>query len=208
MTPAAYELSELAPSMRADAASVLARAFLDDPAWVAIGPRRERPRLRLLQRYYRILVDESMRWGGPSYCALEAGSVVGVALTYADGLRFPPPRATLREAPPFILAGPGPGLRAAYVDNVMKRAHPREPHQLLWYLGTHPDMQRRGVGRALMLRVLEDAAREELPTYLDTTKAENLPYYRSFGFREIGEARLVRGARVWFMSHEPLPDGR
>jgi len=201
-----FEIVELEPPRRAEAARVLAEAFLDDPAWVAIGPRREPSRRRLLTRYYNVLVGEALRWGGPNWCAISAGAVAGVALTYADGLRFPPPRATLREAPPFLPAGPGPSLRGAYVDFVMKREHPLDPHVLLWYLAARPDIQRQGVGRALLDHVRAGAQRAGLPIYLDTTKPENVGYYRSHGYSNIGEARLVRGARVWFMYRDGRPD--
>ena len=87
--PATVELAELTPPLRHDAVRVLADAFLHDPAWVAIGPRRDPARGRLLQRYYGIVVGEALRWGGPHWCALRNGTVVGVALTYADGTRFP-----------------------------------------------------------------------------------------------------------------------
>jgi ribosomal protein S18 acetylase RimI-like enzyme len=200
--PATVEVAELTPYVRSDAVRVLADAFLHDPAWVAIGPRSDPARGRLLQRYYEIVVGEALRWGGPHWCALRNGTVVGVALVYADGARFPPPYATLREAPPFLRAGPGPGLRAALVDHVMKRAHPRHAHLLLWYLAAHPDCQHQGVGRTLLQRVIAEAERRELPIYLDTTKAANVAYYTSFGFRQLGEARLARGARVWFMHRD------
>ena len=204
-----FEIVELEQSRRAEAVRVLVEAFLDDPAWVAIGPRREPARRRLLTRYYNVLVGEALGWGGPNWCAISAGAVAGVALTYADGLRFPPPRATLREAPAFVPAGLGPSLRGAYVDFVMKRAHPRDAHVLLWYLAARPDIQRQGVGRALLDRVRAGAQRSGLPIYLDTTKFENVGYYRSHGYSKIREARLLRGARVWFMHHDggADPDG-
>jgi ribosomal protein S18 acetylase RimI-like enzyme len=201
-TDGAIEIIALEPRQRQEAAQVLAEAFIDDPAWVAIGPRREQSRRRLLTRYYDVLVGEALRWGGPNWCAVSAGAVAGVALTYADGPRFPPPYATVREAPPFLAAGPGPGLRGAYVDFVMKRAHPHDAHVLLWYLAARPDVQRQGIGRALLGRVRADAQHVRLPIYLDTTKFENVAYYRSHGYRQIGEARLLRGARVWFMYHD------
>ena len=61
---------------------------------------------------------ELVELDGVALGILDQRSVVGVALTYANGLRFPPPRATLHEAPPFLLVGPGPGLRGAWVDAV------------------------------------------------------------------------------------------
>jgi GNAT superfamily N-acetyltransferase len=198
----AGEVVELTAEMTDEAVAVLADAFLDDPAWVAIGPRRESSRRRLLGRYYDILVGEALRFGGPNWCVVRSGSIAGVALTYMDGLRFPPPGAFFREAPPFLLAGPAPGLRAAWVDSVMKRAHPHEPHVLLWYLGARPDLQRQGVGTALLAHVRDQAAAAGLPIYLDTTKLENVAYYESRGYRCLGGSRLVRRARVWYMHHD------
>jgi GNAT superfamily N-acetyltransferase len=194
-----FEIRELPEALRTQAVEVLAAAFLNDPAWVAIGPRRVPARRRLLDRYYDILVREALRWGGPSWCVIHECSVVGVALTYANGLRFPPPLAMLREAPPFLLAGPGPGLRAAWVDSVMKRHHPHDEHLLLWYLAAHPSMQRQGIGRMLLDHIRGEASRAHRAIYLDTTKPENVPYYESHGYREIGHAQLLRGATVWFM---------
>jgi len=197
-----FEVIELPAPMRPQAVEVLAGAFLHDPAWVAIGPNRLPARRRLLERYYSILLGEGLRWGGPNWCVIHERSVAGVALTYADGLRFPPPRATLREAPPFLLSGPGPGLRGAWVDWVMKRHHPHHEHVWLWYLAAHPRQQRRGIGHALLDHVRREAQRAQRPIYLDTTKPENVPYYQSHGYREIGHARLLRGATVWFMHHD------
>jgi ribosomal protein S18 acetylase RimI-like enzyme len=193
---------ELEPHMRGDAAKVLADAFFEDPAWIAIGPRRGVARRRLLADYYRIVVDEALRSGGPHWCAVTEGAVAGVALTYSDGREFPPPYATFREAPPFLRAGPGPGLRAAYVDFRMKRAHPAKPHRFLWNLAAQPELQRQGIGRSLLLHVCAQADAANAPIYLDTTKAQNVAYYRTFGFSQVGEARLLRGARVWFMYRE------
>ncbi len=199
---ASVVVAELTPRGRPNAVRVLADAFLHDPAWVAIGPRSAPARRRLLQRYYGIVVGEALRWGGPHWCALRNDRVVGVALTYADGTRFPAPYATLREAPPFLRAGPGPGLRAARVDCVMKRAHPHHAHLLLWYLAAHPDVQHQGVGRSLLQRVIADAERRAIAIYLDTTKPQNVAYYMSFGFRQTGGAHLPRDARVWFMHRD------
>lgn len=59
--------------------------------------------------------------------------------------------------------------------------------------------QRSGMGRALMARVLADADDAALPIYLETAKAENLPYYRSFGFVGLRDRshprRTTRGRR-------------
>jgi GNAT superfamily N-acetyltransferase len=202
-----FQVIELPMSLRAQAVEVLAGAFLHDPAWVAIGPNRLPARQRLLERYYTILLDEGLRWGGPNWCVIHERSVVGVALTYANGLGFPPPLATLREAPPFLLAGPGPSLRGAWVDSMMKRHHPRHQHLWLWYLAAHPSQQRQGIGHALLDHVRGEAQRAHQPIYLDTTKPQNVAYYQAHGYRQIGRARLLRGATAWFMQQDTAAIG-
>jgi ribosomal protein S18 acetylase RimI-like enzyme len=187
---------------RREAARVLVAGFLDDPAWVAIGPRARAHRRYVLRGFFGMTLREALRFGGPSWCATRGGRMVGVAVTFGDGRAFPPPHSNLVEAPPFVFAGAGPALRGARVGAVMERAHPHDPHLYLWFLAAHPDAQRQGVGRALMARVLEEAAAGEVPVYLETTRAENVPYYASFGFDVIGEEDLPRGAHMWFMSRE------
>ena len=195
----AVELVELEPARREDAALVLADAFLDDPAWIAIGPSRERARLRLLRAYYRVVLREATRHGGPIWGAVRDGDLLGTAVAFADGRAYPPPRAKLAEGPPFLLAGPAPAIRGVWIDAIFKRRHMHEPHLYLWQLAVHPSAQRQGMGRALMARVLEHAEALASPAYLETTKPENVPYYGSFGFHVVDEADLLRGAHVWFM---------
>ncbi len=200
--PRLVEIVELEPLLRPEAGAVLAAAFLDDPAWVAIGPSDRVKRHRLLARYYDTLVGEALRYGGPSWCAMSDGRVAGVCLVYPDGLRFPPPWADLREAPPFLRAGPGPSLRALRTDQVMKGAHPKHPHLHLWYLAAHPSAQRSGVGSALVARVQDQAAELGVPIYLDTTNPENVPWYKAHGFTNTGDAALQGSARVWFFHQD------
>jgi ribosomal protein S18 acetylase RimI-like enzyme len=191
-------------SLRRSAAAVLAAAFLDDPVWVAIGPRLRPLRRRVLRGFFGLALVEALRFGGPSWCATRAGRVVGAAVTFGDGTCFPPPHAGAVESPPFLLAGPGPAIRGARVAAVMERAHPPSPHLYLWFLAARPSMQRAGVGRALMGHVLGEADARELPVYLETTRPENVPYYRSFGFSVAGEEALPEGARMWFMARGDL----
>src|SRR5262249_42759958 len=77
--------------------------------------------------------------------------------------------------------------------------HPDEEHFFVWILTVAPAAQRTGVGRALLQTALARAAELGVPTYLDTAKPENLPYYGSFGFEPGGPTLLPRGAPLWFM---------
>ena len=80
---------------------------------------------------------------------------------------------------------------------MQESGHTDEEHTFVWWLAVVPAHQRTGVGRALLNRVFEDS--EEAPVYLDTANPDNVPYYASLGFEEIGRAALPRGAAMWFM---------
>jgi GNAT superfamily N-acetyltransferase len=194
------------PLIRTDrraAARILAGAFLDDPAWVAVGPRSRPYRRLLLRAYYPGVVALAHRWGGPLWCARRDGRTIAVALAFDDGL-WPPPAVgrQLYEAP-FMLGGPGPMRRGMLVEAAMASGHPPEPHLYLWYLGADPGAQRSGGGRALLARLAEHADERGLPTYLETMNPDNVPYYRSAGFAVVDEGPLPRDARVWFMVRPP-----
>jgi GNAT superfamily N-acetyltransferase len=178
------------------AARIFADAFLDDPGWVAVGPDRAGHRHGVLRRYHRTALDVIQRYGGPIYGAFEDGRLTGVAATFAAGL-YPPPAWTIaRFVPGFLLAGPGPIVRGLRFSAVQEKGHPHEEHVYLWFLAVDPHHQRGGVGRSLLARVYEDA---EAPVYLDTANPDNVPYYASNGFEEIGKADGPRGATMWFM---------
>ncbi len=196
------DLIQLSTDYRPEAAEVLTEAFLDNPVWTCIGPKRESLRRHVARHFHRLALRHAQRYGGPSWCALRDGKVVGVAVTFAHGHDYPPPMTWLTEGTPFILAGPGGMLRAARVDVAMKRGHPREPYFYLWFLAVDPPAQRQGVGRTLLGQMLAEARARQLPVYLETTKAANVPYYASHGFRLTGEAAMPRGARVWYMWHD------
>ena len=187
---------ELDPGEYDEAARIITDALLHDPGWVAVGPDRAGHRRRVALRYHRAVVSVADRYGGPIYGAFKDGELAGVAITFAAG-RYPPPAWTfVRYVPSFLTAGPGPIVRGLRTSSVQDSGHPHDEHAFVWFLAVDPGHQRTGVGRALLTRVFEDA---ETPVYLDTANPANVPYYASFGFEEIGQAALPRGATMWFM---------
>jgi GNAT superfamily N-acetyltransferase len=188
-----------------DAATVLADAFLDDPGWLAVGPRSERARRKYIFRTCLGAIRAGERWGGPSWCTLEGDRPVAV-LTACDPGLWPTPRVRSGAlmAPGPLLAGPAPLLRSLRAQRVIEAAHPSYPHLLVWMFAVSPDRQRRGLGGRLMAEALRRADAADVPAYLWTGNPDNLPYYRSHGFDVIGEATIPRGAPNWFMER-PAP---
>ena len=62
-----------------------------------------------------------------------------------------------------------------------------------------PSAQRSGVGTTLIEPGLRQADAEGIGCYLETQRRRNIPFYRRFGFEEIGELGLSRSPRVWQM---------
>jgi ribosomal protein S18 acetylase RimI-like enzyme len=194
------EPRELPRSGFAEAAQVMADAFLDDPGWMAAGPDDPRRRHACIRRTGLGILKVVARWGGPAWHVERDGRIAGV-LTTLDPGQWPPPalRAMVLQAPGPLLAGPSALRRCLQSDSVMHRTHPSEPHVYVWTLTVAPAFQRQGVGRALLAAAFERSAEHGVPTYLETANPDNLPYYGSLGFAEVGEHALPRGARLWLM---------
>lgn len=189
----------LEPRHHHAAAVVLADAFVDDPGWVAVGPRGRRRRWRYVYRTCLGAIRAGERWCGPSWCIVDAGEPVAVLTGCAPGL-WPPPRLrALRHlgAGP-VLAGPAVLARSLVAARIIENAEPRYPHFLVWMFAVSPSEQRRGHGRRLMREALARADADEVPAYLYTGNPANLPYYRSHGYEVIAE-HPISGAPNWFM---------
>jgi GNAT superfamily N-acetyltransferase len=179
-----------------EAARIITDALLHDPGWLAVGPKHAAHRRFVAERYHRAALAVTARYGGPVYGAFRNNGLAGVAVTFPPG-RYPPPsRTEARYVLAFLAAGPGPIARGLKTGKVQDIGHPEEPHVYLWFLAVAPKHQRGGVGRALLARVYEDA---DAPVYLDTSNPDNVPYYASAGFEEIGRGMLPRSTPMWFM---------
>jgi GNAT superfamily N-acetyltransferase len=196
--------SELPRDRFAEASVVMADAFVTDPGWVAVGPDRRDRLHTYTRRVCRGALSVTARWGGPTWFLERDRRIAGVLASFPPG-RWPPPtlRAIGYQSLGPVLAGPSVLWRSLSADNTLHSGHPREAHLFVWLLTVAPELQRQGVGRALLSHALSRADDLRVPCYLDTANPDNLPYYRTFGFDVEGEAPLPRGATIWYM-HRPM----
>lgn len=190
----------LVRSDRRDAVRLLTAAFIDEPLWRVVGPAWRAHRRVALRVLYRTELSKAQRWGGPSFAADVGGSLGGVAITFDAG-RWPPPQpwSTLRDLPALLLAGPLPALRAGQVDWAVERLRPREPHVYLYLLAVAPELQRHGVGAALVEAVAAHAFARGLSVCLETMSPSNPTFYAKLGFEVTNECELPGGAHAWLM---------
>jgi len=184
-------------------AQSLANAFYDDPVISWMIPDDEK-RLRLgpfgfgtwLQKIYmpksEVYTDEARAvgalWAPPGKWRMSVGLQARLAprMFRLFGVR----------RMPQILKG------LATLD----KAHPDDqPHYYLGILGTDPDHQGKGLGGAAMQPVLERCDTEGLGAYLESSKEQNVPFYRRHGFEVTGEIHMPDGPPLWPMWRDPQP---
>lgn len=190
----------LRPDEHDEAASVLARAFFDDPMFAWFLPNERMPWLKYVMR---TMVEEEAPAGASFVDADDRLRGVIVAtdrgklslgahvLAYARAGLMPMPRWRMTFA----------GLRA---QAQMDRSRPKGRHWYVHALGVDPAAQGRGVGAALLRIILERADSSGTLAHLETTKPENRAYYRRFGFEVVSEHVVARGAPpMWIMQRAP-----
>ncbi len=202
MGEAAEGVREALTSERAAISACLSRAFEHDPISRYLFPRDPSRPARLVS-FYRAVLGMISEHGAIYTDAAHRGAAVW---------RAPSPspagvvRAT-RDAFLMLAILRASTARAMNLDRVVSRARPTTPHWYLAILGTEPALQGRGVGSALLAPVLTRCDDEGLPAYLESSKAENVPFYERHGFRVTRELQVPEGPPLWPMLREPRPAG-
>jgi ribosomal protein S18 acetylase RimI-like enzyme len=97
------------------------------------------------------------------------------------------------------------GIRGLSFLSVVEKAHPKEPHWYLAILGTDPQHQGKGIGSALIDPVLKRCDADGIPAYLESSKEQNIPFYRRHGFEIRDEISAKGSPPVWPMWRDPRP---
>jgi len=182
-------------------ADSVAQGFHDNEMWCWILPDSRR-RQRVLHRYYRTTVRHVFV---PGQTAWTSSDCAGGALWFAPGELSISLVQTLRELAVLAPALGVRGMRRALAIETVKRRHrPSDDHWYLETLSIAPARQRSGVGTALITPVLERCDAEGLPSYLETQRRANVPFYKRFGFSLQGEVTTLDSPPLWLMWREPV----
>lgn len=202
MRDPAWLIRELRRSELEEAACVVAQGMCDNPVNVSafVIADRER-RCRALLRFFRPVL-RGLRQRGLVYGAFRDGAMVGVCAVAEPNRCQPEIMEKLVVAPPLLLGNPlKTTLRVLQWTAEWARRDPAQPH---WHLGpvaVRPDFQGQGVGSAMLAECCRHIDTLRMPTYLETDKAQNLSFYRKYGFIVVAEAEVI-GVPNWFMLRE------
>lgn len=187
-------------------ASLLARAFADDPYFgylVASGANRTQ---RMQAGWTAILRYTSARLAATYTTHDRAGAAIWQPPHFAapsrlEGLRLGLATARMR----------GWSRTRAISDAVReidsrRRLHVPDPHYYLEALGVDVGRQGKGIGSALVRPVLDRCDANGLAASLETANPRSLPLYERLGFHTV-EEMTVRGAGIecWLMVRMPQP---
>lgn len=84
--------------------------------------------------------------------------------------------------------------RGAAMASAIERAHPKEPHFYLAFIGVAPRFQGAGLGTQLLKETLGRVDAAGAPAYLENSHMRNIALYERFGFRVIQEVVARRDA--------------
>jgi ribosomal protein S18 acetylase RimI-like enzyme len=67
-------------------------------------------------------------------------------------------------------------------ESKIKALQPKIPMSYVWFVAVDPKSQHCGFGTKLMREIIEEAEKQALPVFLETSTIENLPWYQQLGF--------------------------
>jgi ribosomal protein S18 acetylase RimI-like enzyme len=181
-------------------AETLAAAFQTDPfmSWWIQDPERRR---ELLPTCFEVVLDVHH----PLDELYTTGPVAAAGAVWAPPSDPPTAEQTEEVIDWYTEAAQETGPRLLSAMELMSEHHPEEPHAYLFLLATRPHWQCRGLGSALLRKVLDRCDREGTPAYLEATSPENRRLYLRHGFVVTGEIGLPDGPSLWPMWREPTP---
>ncbi|MEF2528018.1 MULTISPECIES: GNAT family N-acetyltransferase [Streptomyces] len=175
----------------------LARSFGDDPMMCWFFPDAASREERLAEYFTTLFTRHYVRHG---VCERTASAAAFWVAPEAGELGVPD--VETQQALLEVL-----GDRAGLFRDAIgaAAAHtPQEPHWYLAAIGADPAARGQGHGAALLRSGLAKADAAGMPAYLESSKADNLPFYEHFGFTVREELALPGGGpTLWAMWREP-----
>ncbi len=188
-----------------DAASLLSKAFQDDPVFLYFIPDPEIRRAKS-RSIFDMLVQYSVA-NGEVYASSTSFEAVAVwlphnrvTMSFWNGLRNGGLSVLLHLSPACI-------TRQLNASDEMCATHSAlapYPHKYLYLLGSRPELRGRGYASALMKPVLSALDGEGVQCYLDNTNEENMAMYQHYGFNVVKEYKVPKtDVKIWAMVREP-----
>lgn len=180
------------------ASATLAKAFWTDPFILHFYPDED-VRRRRLHRFFALTWRVAAEHDA---CDLATNGEAAAIWLPPDRWRIPRYKMLL-NAPRMVRAY---GIALPRVLDCLKRmevVHPTEPHWYLMTLGTDPAHQGQGHAQSLLQPRLAHCDASNVPAYLESGSANNIPFYSKLGFEVLSEVAIPGGPSFWPMWRSP-----
>jgi ribosomal protein S18 acetylase RimI-like enzyme len=186
-------------------ASVLVRAFQDDPGTVLVEPDDARRR-EIFLPFFRTFIAASIADGGD--IVVPEGELNGVASWFGPDAHGPSESSMVTHGLLETLGTFGDEAtgRLGPMTGELEAQHARlmpERHLRLEFFGVDPDAQGRGIGVALAEHGHRRADALGLPCYLETMTERNVGFYERRGYGVIETFTVGDGVTVYAMRRDP-----
>ena len=171
----------------------LAQSFYDDPVVTWCVPDDER-RLELLPGFFTAIVESYINYDEIYDVPAGVSAAVWAPPGAEDDVQLPDRIGEILQEN---------ADRAFVALSMMAEVHPTDAHHYLFFVGTRPGWQGRGIGSAVMSPVLETCDRDGIPAYLEATSEGNKALYLRHGFEVMSELNLPEGPPMWPMWRTP-----
>lgn len=195
-----FEIRRVAESDAGAAAAVLARAFLDEPIFIAAVPDAS-DRERLCGPLFMANVRHACRYGEVLAVGERSGPPLGVAYWVAR----PEPRLSAETVTDlgFTALAEAWGPKLARLGDLEAEAARsldglREPWRYLGAIGVDPDRQGQGLGSLLLGRIIADATAAGAVVALVTDRSRNVPFYTRAGMEIVAEGVSASDGFPWW----------
>lgn len=170
------------------AACVFARAFFHDPLYQWFFPN-ERTRMENIAALYRFVLSTHRHQTRVSSNALEGIAICETPETHKTNLV-----TTLRKAPSMVSSvGTAALVRmirfAIATATIRKQCVPNDRY-FLAAIVVEPQQQGRGIGKAMLTALMDEANISGKEMYLETQNPRNIPLYERFGFTVIHRTKV------------------
>lgn len=177
----------------------LSLAFRNDPFIAWFYPDEQR-RARRIDAFFDLL----WRANWPDGQIDVAAQGEGAALWRPPGCWRVPRRKMLVNLPAMVHTYGTAAGRVFASLAAMERQHLAQPHWYLMTLGTNPQAQGRGLGKALIRAGLDRCDADRVPAYLESGDANNIGFYEQLGFRLLSENRVPGGPYFYPMIRDAI----
>jgi ribosomal protein S18 acetylase RimI-like enzyme len=176
--------------------SILAAAFDDNKSvnYIIRQDEKRNERIRALMAYsFDVCAGAGKIFASSDFCSY-------ALVSYPDK-RKTTTKSVLRDIK-FIFACLGifHVKKAMARESVIQKGHPQTPFTYLWFIGTEPSQQGKGIATTLLNEIIREAEQQNRPVYLETSTVSNISWYKKFGFKIYRE--LDFGYKLYCMKRE------